>query len=159
MCLKIAFRYVDTYEQAREVTTEAFLKIFQKFSSFKTWDEENVEVLLKGWISRVVVNAAIDYSRRKVNHFQIESLPDQIWQPPTIEDHLDNANLHKELILKIKALPPAYRMVFNLYVIDEYSHPQIARMLGISVGTSKSNLSKARAYLRKAIGLKRVINI
>ena len=151
LCLKIAFRYVNTYEQAVEVVHDGFLKMFRNFSRFEVRDQNKVEMMLIGWIRRVVINAAIDYMRKEVNNHQHYDIPDYVWEQQ--EDGLtaDNRVLYKELITMVKDLPPAYRTVFNLHVIEGYSHPEIAKMLGITTGTSKSNLSKARAHLQKAL--------
>jgi RNA polymerase sigma factor (sigma-70 family) len=151
LCLKISFRYVNTYEQAVEVTHDGFLKMFRNFSRFEVRDKDKVEMLLIGWIRRVVINAAIDYMRREVNNHQNYPIPEHVWEHKDEGQSSDNSLLYKELITKVKELPPAYRMVFNLHVIEGYSHPEIAKMLGITTGTSKSNLSKARAHLQKVL--------
>jgi RNA polymerase sigma-70 factor (ECF subfamily) len=151
LCLKIAFRYVNTYEQAVEVTHDAFLKMFRNFSRFEVRDIEKLEMLLIGWIRRVVINAAIDYMRREMNNHYSYPIPEHVWEHKDDGQSSDNSLLYKELMILIKELPPAYRMVFNLHVIEGYSHPEIAKMLGITTGTSKSNLSKARAHLQKAL--------
>lgn len=151
LCLKIAFRYVNTYEQAVEVTHDGFLKMFRNFSRFEVRDKDKVEMLLIGWIRRVVINASIDYMRREMNNQQTYAIPEHIWEHKDDGQSSDNSVLYKELMCLVKDLPPAYRMVFNLHVIEGYSHPEIAKMLGITTGTSKSNLSKARAHLQKAL--------
>jgi RNA polymerase sigma-70 factor (ECF subfamily) len=151
LCLKIAFRYVNTYEQAVEVTHDGFLKMFRNFSRFEVRDIEKLEMLLIGWIRRVVINAAIDYMRREMNNHQNYPIPEHAWEHKDDGQSSDNSVLYKELMVMVKALPPAYRMVFNLHVVEGYSHPEIAKMLGITTGTSKSNLSKARAHLQKAL--------
>ena len=151
LCLKIAFRYVNTYEQATEVTHDAFLKMFRNFSRFEVRDVEKLEMLLIGWIRRVVINAAIDYMRREMNNHHSFPIPEHVWEHKDEGQSSDNSLLYKELMIMIKELPPAYRMVFNLHVIEGYSHPEIAKMLGITTGTSKSNLSKARAHLQKVL--------
>ena len=151
LCLKIAFRYVNTYEQAVEVTHDGFLKMFRNFSRFEVRDKDKLEMLLIGWIRRVVINAAIDYMRREMNNQQTHAIPEHIWEHKDDGQSSDNSLLYKELMCLVKELPPAYRMVFNLHVIEGYSHPEIAKMLGITTGTSKSNLSKARAHLQKAL--------
>lgn len=79
----------------------------------------------------------------------MNDIPDYVWQVQESVDTSDMTILYKELIRYIKVLPPSYRSVFNLYVIDGFSHQEIARLLGISVGTSKSSLSKARQILQK----------
>lgn len=98
-----------------------------------------------------MVNTAIDELRR--NHLmpEIGGIPESSWEEPGHSTGADNLVLYKELIIHVKSLPPSYGAVFNLYVIDGYSHPEIAELLGISVGTSKSNLFKAKAYLQKLI--------
>ena len=151
LCLKIAFRYVNTYEQAVEVTHDAFLKMFRNFSRFEVRDIDKLEMLLIGWIRRVVINAAIDYMRREMNNHHSYPIPEHVWEHKDEGQSSDNSLLYKELMILVKDLPPAYRMVFNLHVIEGYSHPEIAKMLGITTGTSKSNLSKARAHLQKAL--------
>ncbi|HEY8971480.1 MAG TPA: sigma-70 family RNA polymerase sigma factor [Puia sp.] len=151
LCLKIAFRYVNTYEQAVEVTHDAFLKMFRNFSRFEVRDIDKLEMLLIGWIRRVVINAAIDYMRREMNNHHSYPIPEHVWEHKDEGQSSDNSLLYKELMILVKELPPAYRMVFNLHVIEGYSHPEIAKMLGITTGTSKSNLSKARAHLQKAL--------
>ena len=151
LCLKIAFRYVNTYEQAVEVVHDAFLKMFRNFSRFEVRDMDKLEMLLIGWIRRVVINAAIDYMRREMNNHHSYPIPEHVWEHKDEGQSSDNSLLYKELMILVKELPPAYRMVFNLHVIEGYSHPEIAKMLGITTGTSKSNLSKARAHLQKAL--------
>jgi RNA polymerase sigma-70 factor (ECF subfamily) len=98
-----------------------------------------------------MINGAIDHIRK--NNFlpEIGSLPDAAWAIEDKSQPSDKDLLYKELILQIKKLSPAYRAVFNLYVIDGFTHAEIADRLGISVGASKSNLSKARAILQKII--------
>ncbi|MBN8850505.1 MAG: RNA polymerase subunit sigma-24 [Sphingobacteriales bacterium 50-39] len=151
LCLKIAFRYVNTYEQAVEVVHDAFLKMFRNFSRFEVRDVDKLEMLLIGWIRRVVINASIDYMRREMNNHHSYPIPEHVWEHKDEGQSSDNSLLYKELMILVKELPPAYRMVFNLHVIEGYSHPEIAKMLGITTGTSKSNLSKARAHLQKAL--------
>lgn len=159
LCMKIAFRYVNTYEQAVEVVHDAYLKMFRNFSRFEVRDQEKIEMLLIGWIRRVVINAAIDYMRKEMNNHQTYAIPEQVWEHGDSGQSPDNSVLYKELICLVKELPPAYRLVFNLHVIEGYSHPEIAKMLRITTGTSKSNLSKARTHLQKALATQNVETI
>ncbi|MDR3711694.1 MAG: sigma-70 family RNA polymerase sigma factor [Puia sp.] len=158
-CLKTAFRYVDSYEQATEVTNNAFVKIFKNFSRFEVRDPAKIEMLFMGWVKRVVINASIDYLRREMHTLPISPIPESVWEHKDEQQSSDSSLLYKELICMIKELPPAYRLVFNMHVIEGYSHPEIARILGITTGTSKSNLSKARAHLQKALANQNVENI
>jgi len=150
-CLKTVFRYIYRYDRAVDVVNDGFVKIFRNFSKFEIRDAENLEMILMGWMRMIMINTAIDSLRK--NHFlpEIGDLSEQIWMHEDRSGLSDNALLYKELIQEIKKLPPAYRTVFNMYVIDGFTHQEIADRLGISVGTSKSNLSKARVILQKII--------
>ena len=150
-CLKIAYRYMDTYEQAVEVTNDGFVKIFRNFGRFEIRDPERMEIVMLGWMRRIVINAAIDYRRKEKNIPATSELTAGGSDYKDDSRLSDNSLLFKELICMIRELPPVYRLVFNLHVIEGYSHPEIAKMLGIMVGTSKSNLFKAKAYLQKRL--------
>jgi RNA polymerase sigma factor (sigma-70 family) len=150
-CLKIAYRYMDTYEQAVEVTNDGFVKIFRNFGRFEIRDPERMEIVMLGWMRRIVINAAIDYRRKEKNIPATSELKAGGFEYQDDSRLSDNSLLFKELICMIRELPPVYRLVFNLHVIEGYSHPEIAKMLGIMVGTSKSNLFKAKVYLQKRL--------
>jgi RNA polymerase sigma-70 factor (ECF subfamily) len=142
---------MDTYEQAVEVTNDGFVKIFRNFGRFEIRDMERMEIVLLGWMRRIVINAAIDYRRKEKNIPETSELTQAGREFKDDQQLSDNGLLFKELICLIRELPPVYRLVFNLHVIEGYSHPEIAKMLGIMVGTSKSNLFKAKAYLQKKL--------
>jgi RNA polymerase sigma-70 factor (ECF subfamily) len=147
--LKISFRYVGSYENAANAANDAFIKIFKGFEKFEIRDPKNVEAMLMGWIRKIVVNVSIDYMRKESLISERRSSKKEVWFQSDASNDGDSQLMYKELIALIKKLSPAYRVVFNLHVIDGYSHQEIAEMLGISVGTSKSNLAKARAFLKK----------
>ena len=147
--LKISFRYVGSYENAANAANDAFIKIFKGFGKFEVRDTKNTEAMLMGWIRKIVVNVSIDYMRKESLISERASLKKDGWVHQNTTNGGDSQLMYKELIALIKKLSPAYRVVFNLHVIDGYSHQEIAEMLGISVGTSKSNLAKARAFLQK----------
>jgi len=149
--LKIVFRYIYRYEKAIDVTNDGFVKIFKSFEVFDLKSDGELERILMGWLRRIMINTAIDELRKQNMMPEIGGLPDYIWEEPDRNGAADQIILYKELITEIKKLPPSYRVVFNMYVIDGYSHQEIADMLDISVGTSKSNLSKARMHLQKYI--------
>jgi len=106
---------------------------------------------MMGWMRMIMINTAIDHLRK--NNFlpEIGDISESIWLHEDKSQGSDHALMYKELVKEIKKLPPSYRTVFNLYVIDGFTHQEIANQLGISVGTSKSNLSKARVLLQKII--------
>ncbi len=142
---------MDTYEQAVEVTNDGFVKIFRNFNRFEIRDRERMEIVMLGWMRRIVINAAIDYRRREKNIPEISELTQSGCEYKDDSQLSDNSLMFKELICMIRELPPVYRLVFNLHVIEGYSHAEIAKKLGIMVGTSKSNLFKAKAILQKKL--------
>lgn len=150
-CLKTVFRYIYRYDKAVDVVNDGFVKVFRNFSKFQYKDIQNLEMILMGWMRMIMINTAIDQLRK--NNFlpEIGDISETIWMHEDKSQGSDHALLYKELIKEIKKLPPSYRTVFNMYVIDGFTHQEIANRLGISVGTSKSNLSKARVLLQKIV--------
>ncbi|MDZ7647991.1 MAG: RNA polymerase sigma factor [Cytophagales bacterium] len=113
-------------------------------------DQYNSESPFKGWMREIMIHTSIDQYRKELKHQHKESLT---FVHATDTQPLAVSNLsHEELIGLVQKLSPAYRAVFNLYVIDGFTHPEISKLLKISTGTSKSNLLKARENLRKMLG-------
>lgn len=150
-CLKIVFRYIDRYDKAVDVVNDGFVKVFRNFSRFEHKQGEDLQTMLMGWMRTIMIHTAIDHLRKKSFLHEIGDLTEHVWLLEDKSENSDKLILYKELIQEIKKLPPGYRAVFNMYVIDGMSHQEIGNLLGISVGTSKSNLSKARAILQKKI--------
>jgi RNA polymerase sigma factor (sigma-70 family) len=150
-CLKIVFRYIYRYEKAIDIVNDGYVKVFRNLSKFHYENPENLEKILLGWMRTIMVNTAIDALRKDSLLPEIGAIDDNIWQFEDRSRGADQNLLYKELIKEVKKLPPSYRAVFNMYVIDGFTHQEIANSLGISVGASKSNLSKARALLQKKI--------
>lgn len=149
--MKISFRYVTRQEEAEELTSESFIKLFKNIHQFDRNRAGETEALLKGWFKRIVVNTCIDHLRR--THLKLVS-QEISEESETFADEQENGVdklLYREIIEAIRKLTPVYRTVFNLFVIEGFSHEEISKMLNISVGASKSNLSKARHNLRKII--------
>lgn len=136
-------RYSSHQEQATEILNTGFFKVFD---SIKRFAEKGGN--LESWIYRIMVNTAIDYLRAEIRHQHSE-----VEKTVYAEDTGDVlSDLAAEQILElVNQLSPAYRTVFNLYVVEGYNHNEIGEMLGISEGTSKSNLAKARARLQERI--------
>ena len=150
--LKIVFRYIYRYEKAVDVANDGFVKLFSAFAKYtiaKT-EEENRKMLM-GYIKKIMVNASIDELRRGSMLPEIGGIPENVWKDTSKRDDADQQLLYNHIIILIKELPPQYRIVFNMYVIDGYNHLEIADILKIPVGTSKSNLSRARAMLQVVI--------
>jgi RNA polymerase sigma-70 factor (ECF subfamily) len=139
----ICLRYVRNTMQAEDVLVMAFTKVFERINQFKG------EGSFEGWIRRIIVNEALT-SLRKSRLMMIETDLEHADREPDYEglaDHLEA----EDLLKMIEKLPPGYRLVFNLYAIDGYSHKEIADQLGISENTSKSQLSRARTFLQKLL--------
>ena len=139
----LCYRYVKDSMEAEDVLVTAFSKIFERIDQFKG------EGSFEGWIRRVVVNEALTYLRRNRSMYLETDLEAAEREPDyqNISDHLEA----EELMQMIQELPSGYRIVFNMYAIDGYSHKEIADQLGISENTSKSQLSRARTYLQKML--------
>ncbi len=137
MCLK----YSRNYEEAQDNLQESFLIIFDKINQYKNSGS------FEGWAKRIVINYVLQ-QYRKQNVFEIVS--EKI--PAEEELEIDDDSISIEFLTKIiQELPDRYRLVFNLYVLDGYSHKEISEMLGINIGTSKSNLARAKAILKTKI--------
>jgi RNA polymerase sigma factor (sigma-70 family) len=149
--LKIVFRYIYRYEKAMDVMNDGFVKIFKNFDKFLLDDDGNHERKLMGWFKRIMVNTAIDALRKENLMPEIGGIPEYVWDYTYKSEDADQLMLYKEIIVLVKELPPQYRMVFNMYVIDGYNHIEIADILKIPIGTSKSTLSRARALLQKKL--------
>ena len=142
--MSICLRYAPTHEGAREVLNDGFLNVFTRL------DQYDPALPFKGWIRRILINAAIDHYRQEVRHQHeaIESFEQTVVsEAPNAFSQL----AHDDLMELIQRLSPAYRLVFNLYVMDGFTHEEIAGQLGISIGASKSNLARARENLRQLL--------
>lgn len=145
----VCLKYSRNYEEAQDNLQESFLIIFEKINQYKNTGS------FEGWAKRVTINYVLQ-QYRKQNVFEIVS--EKIADEDEIE--VDDENISLEFLTKtIQELPDRYRLVFNLYVLDGYSHKEIAEMLGINVGTSKSNLARAKAILKSKIELNRSLDL
>ena len=146
--MTVARRYVGTNDAAEEVVNDAFFKVFTKIDQFVPRDGD-IMATFRGWLRRIVINTAIDRCRSVIHNTHTEDLGQ------AHDVSLDNGLLERltfdQIMALLDKLPTAYRTVFSLYVADGYSHEEIADMLGISIGTSKSNLSRARQHVRKLL--------
>jgi RNA polymerase sigma factor (sigma-70 family) len=143
-------RYCSNPDDAAEITNDGFLKIFRSLDSFNP-KYSDIEASLKGWMKRIIVNTAIDHFRKNRQHLMVAEIFDDHFNiADETETSIDRMTC-KEILAVIQKLSPVYRMVFNLFVIDGYKHEEIAQQLKISVGASKSNLSKARMNIKKML--------
>jgi RNA polymerase sigma-70 factor (ECF subfamily) len=142
----ICLRYFDSVEEAEDVLQNGFISAFEHIEAFKGTGS------LEGWIKKIMVNTALTEIRKNKKFKQNVELDNVEFMLPSSGFANDNLKT-KELLKIIQSLPPGGRTVFNLYAIEGYSHAEIASMLHISEGTSKSQYSRARAYLQKIISL------
>ncbi len=139
--LVVCMRYVGDRTEAEDVMIEGFMKVFEKIGQF------NFEGSFEGWIRKIMVNESLMYLRSKKNiHVDIEDAVGIF-----AEDYAIPSLEANDLLKLIATLPDGYRAIFNLYAIEGYSHQEIATMLGISEGTSKSQLSRARSLLQNKL--------
>jgi RNA polymerase sigma factor (sigma-70 family) len=140
----VCLRYANNSDDAQDLLQEGFIKVYKNLHRFRA------EGSFEGWIRRVFVNSSIEHFRKKA--IQLSSVSDK--EENTIENSdisaLDTM-AEKDIIRLIQELSPGYRTVFNLYVVEGYSHKEIGEKLGISEGTSKSQLARAKAILQKKV--------
>ena len=145
LMLTVCRRYLKKQEDAEEALLLGFAKVFRALPTFRQ------EGSLEGWVRRIMVNEALmELRRREPLHLSLEDFtqPENLAATPATADTQLQAD---ELLALLQTLPPGYRAVFNLYALEGYSHPEIAEALAISEGTSKSQLSKARALLQRKL--------
>ena len=157
--LKIAFRYIGSYQNAADAANDSFIRIFKGITRFEIRNKEQLEPMLMGWMRKIIINVSIDYMKKESLVSEHKTLKENEWLQADNSHDGDNELMYKDVVSLIRKLSPAYRVVFNLHVIDGYSHQEIARLLGISPGTSKSNLSKAKTFLQKFLVKDRKGNI
>lgn len=155
--MSIALRYSSSYDNAVEMTNDAFFKIYKDLKNF-TPQNDNTTTSFKAWLKKVVVNASIDHIRK---YHKKEMMATAEIETISIADYRETGEdilQYKEIIKCIQQLSPAYRTVFNLYVLEGFSHPEIAERLKISEGSSKSNLFKARQNLQQLLKKNNAVN-
>lgn len=138
--LGICMRYTDSKEEAQEVMNDGFMKVFQRI---KKYDRQRP---FKPWFTRVLINTAIDHFKKK-EKYAFETPLDESVEPGS-EQTIEGNMAYEEILEMVRKLPPQYRAVFNLRAIEGYQHDEVAEILGISVGTSKSNYARAKAKLQ-----------
>jgi RNA polymerase sigma-70 factor (ECF subfamily) len=150
--LGVCMRYCKNRIDAEDVMQDGFIKVFSQIHKFRR------EGSFEGWIKRIMINAAIDNYQSNLKHAFHEDVS-ELSQSTVLADYPDGYDNfpeemsipHEKLMGMIQELPDGYRVVFNLYAIENYNHKEIALLLGISENTSKTQLLKARKALRKKI--------
>ena len=141
--MSICLRYADNRDEASLILNDGFMKIFSFLKQF------DLTRPLKPWLRKIMVNTSINHYKEKQRMIQSEEIGQGENESET--ENIISGISYQEIIGMLQKLSPAYRTVFNLYVIEGYKHEEIAKMLGITVGTSKSNLFKAKDQLKKIL--------
>jgi len=137
--------YESDRENAKDILQEAFIKIFRNIGSFDSTGS------LKGWMKKIITNTAIDHYRK--NNKETQLIPiENIVDPCSNEESIASILNTKDIFSQVNRLPHGARMIFNLYAIEGYSHKEIADLLHISEGTSKSQINRAKQLLQHWIG-------
>jgi RNA polymerase sigma-70 factor (ECF subfamily) len=152
LAMNVCRRYTHDLDEAKSLVNEGMLKVFTQLSKYSP------ELSYGGWLRKIMINTAIDHYR-KAKIFQdrfreLEGENIDVYEQQNVIDKISA----DELLTLVQELPPAYRVVFSLYAVEEYTHKEIAEQLGISEGTSKSNYAKAKAKLQKAMASLHPIN-
>jgi RNA polymerase sigma-70 factor, ECF subfamily len=141
----VCLRYASDKDEAKDILQESFIKIYHQLKTFRH------DGSFEGWARKVVVNTALEYFRTKTKYRNVPLQDfEEVFEIENDEDILSDLSF-QEMLLLVQELPPTYRMVFNLYAFEGMKHREIAEHLGISEGTSKSNLSDARRILQKKL--------
>jgi len=140
----VCLRYAGNRMEAEDILQEGFIKVFQNLATLHSPEA------IDGWVRKIMVNTAINYYTKQLKFQNEVSLKNEVSDATIQEDALSKLS-YNELLRILQGLPPGYRTVFNLYVIDGYSHKEIGEFLGISENTSKSQLWRAKASLRNIL--------
>ncbi len=137
----VCLRYTKNHAQAEDVLQDGFVKVFTKL------DKYSGDGSLEGWVRRIMVNTALDHLR-KTNKFNANISMDDVGYKVESDTDALSSLMEEDLLKLIREMPDGYRTVFNLFAIEGYTHKEIGEQLGVSENTSKSQYSRAKAYLR-----------
>ena len=148
--MSICSIYISNYEDSVEILNDGFLKVFKEIYRYQPTYADHV-LSFKGWLRKIMLYTSIDHFRKSQKHRFIKELDSEVIQfSAADEDALDRIS-HNEIVKSMQKLTPGYRIIFNLFIIENFSHEEISKRLGISIGTSKSNLARGRKQLQKIL--------
>ncbi|MCK5028941.1 MAG: RNA polymerase sigma factor [Bacteroidales bacterium] len=148
----LCLRYAEDEDEAKDILQDGFIKVFLKLKQF------NNKGSFEGWIRRIIVNTALERFRDK-NYLFAVNMANEIEAADKSYNHILSDLSANDLLKLIQELSPQYRMVFNLYAIEGYSHKEICKKLNIKEGTSKSNLSRAREILKEKVKKQYIVSV
>ena len=141
-----ALRYTESRDEAADIAQESWVKVFRHLAKFKEFNS------FEGWVRRITVNTAITHYRRNLKHRYHDDVTETIGIPRDIESSKQPEFTLPEIQKAMSALPKGYRTVVQLYLVDGYSHKEVAEMLDVDINTSKSQLSRGRKQLQALLG-------
>jgi RNA polymerase sigma-70 factor (ECF subfamily) len=147
--MTICSLYTNNYEDSVEILNDGFLKVFKEIYRFQP-AYANVISSFKGWLRKIMIHTAIDHFRKNHKYRFTKEVDSETIRIAESEDALDRI-AYDEIVRSMQKLTPGYRIIFNLFIIENFSHEEIAKQLGISIGTSKSNLARGRKQLQKIL--------
>ena len=142
--------YTNNYDDSVEIVNDGFLKVFKEIFRYQP-AYANVISSFKGWLRKIMIHTAIDHFRKNHKHRFIKELDSETTRLSAGgEDVLDRIS-YNEIVGSMQKLTPGYRIIFNLFIVENFSHEEISKQLGISIGTSKSNLARGRKQLQQIL--------
>lgn len=148
--MSICSIYTTNHEDSVEILNDGFLKVFKEIYRYQPAYADHV-LSFKGWLRKIILYTSIDHFRKNHKYRFTKELDNEVaWQSAEGEDALDRIS-YNEIVRSMQKLTPGYRIIFNLFIIENFSHEEISKQLGISIGTSKSNLARGRKQLQKIL--------
>ena len=148
--MSICSIYTTNNEDSVEILNDGFLKIFKEIYRYQPAYADHV-LSFKGWLRKIMLYTSIDHFRKNHKYRFTKELDSEVtWRSAESEDALDKIS-YNEIVRSMQKLTPGYRIIFNLFIVENFSHEEISRQLGISIGTSKSNLARGRKQLQKIL--------
>ncbi len=141
----LALRFADNRQDAEDILQEGFVKVFRDLPQYKGLGS------LEGWIRKVILHVALQYVKQKKKWLFIEAIGEKDFKEDVETETFFDDDLIKNVLAMMQQMPIGFRTVLNLYVLEGYSHQQIAATLNISIGTSKSQLNRAKKHLRELL--------
>jgi len=152
-------RYANEVNLVEDLVMDGFMKIFKNIAQYDMSNYAVSEAAFKGWSKRVFINNCINYSKKYFSAtLSLEEITEQQQYEPAINEEIIQTLGYQEIIQLVMSLPMSYKTVFCLHIIDGYTHQEIANLLGINEGTSKSNLFKAKRHLQLLLSSKSKLN-
>ena len=148
--MSICDRYSNNHDDSLEILNDGFLKIFKEIHRYKPAYADTTNSF-KGWVRKIMIYTAIDHYRKNRKQRLTKNIEDEVLHLPVVDGDILDQISYDEIRNTIQQLTPSYRLAFNLYVMEGYTHEEISKRLGITVGASKSNLARGRKQMQKIL--------